>query len=464
MTKGKYHHVYFVGIGGIGMSALARYFNMRGVKVSGYDKTESQLTMKLVSEGIDIIYEDNEQHPSGDIDLVVYTPAVPSDLGILKVLEGRGIPVVKRAKLLGIIADEGKSVAVAGTHGKTTTSSVVAHCLKASDLDISAFLGGIMVGYETNYFLGTSEWMVVEADEFDRSFHHLHPDVAIINALDADHLDIYGSQEQFTEAFVIFAEGMKKGGRLLVRDKALAYLSTEQLSTLKQNHEVLSFGTDSENDIVIDITSYAPGGRPIFDMHMKGGDSWRDLQFPFPGLHNVCNACAAAMAAEYVGIDRSKIQHALATFPGVKRRFERIVETDEVVFIDDYAHHPEEIRAVCSAVKEAYVGKKILAVFQPHLYSRTRDFMEEFAEALSGFEEVVLLDIYPAREKSIEGISSKVLADKMFTQVTLSDKDGLIECLRKMKFDVLLTIGAGDIDTKLESIKNWLVERPAGEK
>lgn len=459
MSTSKYEHVYFVGIGGIGMSALARYYNLKGVKVSGYDKTETALTRKLVDEGIDIIYEDNVAHAVADIDLVVYTPAVPENLAILQNLRSRGLPVVKRAKLLGLISEEGRCIAVSGTHGKTTTSSVVAHCLKASGVDISAFLGGILAGYETNYFLGNSDWVVVEADEFDRSFHHLHPEIAIINAMDADHLDIYGSQEAFTEAFFEFGMGMQHGGKLLVRDKALKYFSGQQLQLLQKNVDIISFGTDAACDVKIEVKDYLPGGKPVFDLMMADGSTWKGLQFTLPGIHNICNATAAAMAASFAGVEVEKIEKALSTFKGVKRRFERLYESEEMTLIDDYAHHPEEIMAICAAVKEAYRGKKILAIFQPHLYSRTKDFMAEFALALDGFEEVVLLDIYPAREAPIEGVTSKALAQRMKSRVSVMNKEELIAGLRDKKYEVLLTLGAGDIDTKHKELIELMIER-----
>ena len=459
MRTSKYLHIYFVGIGGIGMSALARYYNLKGVKVSGYDKTETALTRKLVSEGIDIIYEDNVAHATNDIDLVVYTPAVPEQLAILQNLRSRDLPVVKRAKLLGLISEEGRCIAVSGTHGKTTTSSVVAHCLKASGVDISAFLGGILAGYETNYFLGNSEWLVVEADEFDRSFHHLHPDIAIINAMDADHLDIYGSQEAFTEAFFEFGLGMHGGGKLLIRDKAMKYFSNEQVTLLKEKVTMITFGTDEACDVKIEVRDYLPGGKPVFDLVMADGSVWKGLQFTLPGIHNVCNATAAAMAAKFAGVELDRIENALATFKGVKRRFERLYESEDYTLIDDYAHHPEEIMAVCAAVKEAYRGKKVLAIFQPHLYSRTKDFMPEFADALDGFEEVVLLDIYPAREAPIAGVTSEALARRMKSPVCVLKKDDLAKGLRNKNFDVLLTLGAGDIDTKHDELIELLIER-----
>ena len=456
MNVGGYKHVYFVGIGGIGMSALARYFIIRNVKVSGYDKTETALTRKLVGEGIDITYEDNKEHLSEDIDLVVYTPAVPKELGILKALESREVPVVKRAKLLGIISEQARTIAIAGTHGKTTTTSLVAHCLKDSGLEISAFLGGILTGYETNYFLGTSDWMVVEADEFDRSFHHLKPEIAIVNAMDADHLDIYGTQEKFSEAFFEFIMQMRKGGLLLLKEGVTEHFTPAQWMAIQEHVEVKVFGFGQDCDVKISIDHYAMGGRPVFDLYQQTGNNFHDLLFTLPGDHNVSNASAAVLVCERVGLSETQIKHSLAGFLGVKRRFERIVETEGKVYIDDYAHHPQEIKAVCKAIRDAYKGKQILAIFQPHLYSRTRDFMGEFAEALDGFDEILLLDIYPARELPIPGITSLALAEKMHKPVTVVSKNELIGSLRQKTYDVVLTIGAGDIDTQVTLIKKAL--------
>ena len=440
--------VYLVGIGGIGMSGLARYFNKRGCNVYGYDRTETPLTINLTDEGIDITYIDSADQLPAEFQtaapdcLVIYTPAIPKDSAILNYLRNNGFELKKRSQVLGTISKGMFTIAVAGTHGKTTTSSMIAHILKHSGYDCSAFLGGIATNYETNVLFGDNNVVVVEADEYDRSFLTLHPDIAVITSMDADHLDIYGDRSHLVESFQLFSSQIKSGGRLIF-------------------HE----GLDLQSGIT--YSGKGPAGAIAENIRIENGDFYfdfksnsatiGDIKLGLPGLHNVENAVAAAEVALILSIQPEKIRAALAAYRGVKRRFEYVVKTDANIFIDDYAHHPEELRAVITAVKALYPERALTTIFQPHLYTRTRDFAEGFSEVLGISDNVLLLDIYPARELPIPGVTSDMLLDKITAgSKRLCSKEEVLAYVKKERPALLLTVGAGDIDTLVEPLKKIL--------
>ena len=441
--------VYLVGIGGIGMSGLARYFHKRGCEVSGYDRTQTPLTDSLQAEGINIVYTDAvEEIPAGfrdvsDSVLVIYTPAIPKDSMILNYFIGNNFNLKKRSEVLGIISKGMFTVAVAGTHGKTTTSTIVAYILKHTGFDCTAFLGGIASNYNTNVLFGNNNVMVVEADEYDRSFLRLHPDIAIITSMDADHLDIYGDDSHVKESFRLFASQLKEGGKLIYK-KGLPLESGDFTYSAGGEADVCAFNIQIKN------------GTFFFDFVSKEGEI-KDIEFGLPGLHNVENATAAIQVALLLKIEPEKIKAALKDFRGVKRRFEYIVKNQKAVFIDDYAHHPEELRACISSVKSLYPDKKLTVIFQPHLYSRTRDFVDGFAEVLNMADDLILLDIYPARELPISGVTSKIIYDRMsLVSKQICGKEDALEIVRNLKPELLLTAGAGDIDTMVLPLKNVL--------
>lgn len=440
--------VYLVGIGGIGMSGLARYFHKRGCEVIGYDRTQTTLTDSLAAEGMAITYlDDVDQIPANfmaasDNLLVIYTPAIPKDSAILNYFRENNFDLKKRSEVLGIISKGMFTVAVAGTHGKTTTSTMVAHILKHSGFDCTAFLGGISSNYDTNVLFGGNDVVVVEADEYDRSFLRLHPDIAIITSMDADHLDIYGDDSHVKESFRLFASQLKEGGKL-IRKNGLPLESGTTYSA-KESAEIYAANVRVEN------------GTFFFDFKGQGIEI-DNIELGLPGLHNVENATAAIQAALLLDIEAEKIKAALKDFRGVKRRFEYIIKTEQKVFIDDYAHHPEELRACLSAVRQLYPGRKLTVVFQPHLYSRTRDFVDGFAEVLDMADELVLLDIYPARELPIPGVSSNIIFEKMkLENKQISSKENAEELIAKLQPELLLTVGAGDIDTLVLPFKEIL--------
>jgi len=447
--------VYFLGAGGIGMSALARYFNSNGVTVSGYDKTETALTKKLTEEGIAIHYEDNIEFIDKGAELVVYTPAVPKDHKELNYFLQNNYNLVKRSEVLGSITNDSFNICVAGTHGKTTTSTMVAHILRHSGYGCNAFLGGIAVNYDTNFWSqipaqsGNSEKnvSVVEADEYDRSFLKLSPDVAIISSMDADHLDIYGTAENMEQAFIEFSQKIKPEGLLLSK------YGLKRTDDLKA-HEHLTFHLHNENASVYAANIKMENGSYRFDVIMQYWEL-RDVVLNMGGLHNIENMIAAISVAQYLEIENDKISKAVADFKGVKRRFEYIVKNEKQVMVDDYAHHPEELRALISGAKDLFPGKKCTVVFQPHLYSRTRDFVDGFAETLDLADEVILLPIYPARELPIEGVESEMILNKMTTSnKQVLDKQALLNWIKENKTELLITAGAGDIDTLVEPIKD----------
>jgi len=438
------HKIYFIGIGGIGMSALARYFHGRGVEVFGYDKTETPLTRQLSEEGMRIHYHDDPASIPAGIDLAVFTPAVPSELGELQYFRNSGISLKKRAEVLGIISRGMKTIAIAGTHGKTTTSSLTTWLLRSSGIDCSAFLGGIVRNFGSNFVEGHSEWVVVEADEYDRSFLQLDPDVAVILSMDADHLDIYGDRESMVETgYKAFAAKIKPGGRLFVQYRWAGDFANAH-----------TFGIENGQYHAENIR--VEEGFFVFD-YISDDTAMRGLRLAMPGRHNVENATAAISAALSAGADEAGIRRGLESFGGIQRRFEILFRSDDVVYVDDYAHHPSELEAVIGAAREFFPGKKLTGVFQPHLYSRTRDFAEGFAQALDRLDEVILLDIYPARELPIPGVDSQMIAAMMqHAKVTLCSKSELMNELKSRHIEVLLTVGAGDIDTFTEPIRQWL--------
>ncbi len=458
MTNEQIHIVYFIGIGGIGMSALARWFNINGKQVYGYDRTETPLTRKLIDEGIEIHYEDDPGLiPAAlslqlDKTLVVYTPAIPKDHRELNYLKEKGVEIKKRAEVLGRITSEYYTVAVAGTHGKTTTSSMIAHLLLIGGRNPVAFLGGIMQEYESNLILNpersTRSIAVVEADEYDRSFLQLHPDIAIVTSADADHLDIYGKRLNLIESIKEFIGRIDYEGLLILKEDLQHDLSTAP--GLKCETYGLDSGNCHAEKIRIEDGSF------YFDYH-GAGKVIRNIRLDMPGYHNVENAVAAITACLAIGLDQLEILGGLASYKGVKRRFEYLVRTQKLVYIDDYAHHPTEIYSLLTSVKSLYPGKKITAVFQPHLFSRTRDFADGFAKSLDLANEVILLDIYPAREQPIEGVESRIIMDRMdHAHVQLCEDDRLLNILENSEPEVLLTIGAGDIDRFVEPIASML--------
>lgn len=443
-----YRNIYFIGIGGIGMSAIARYYNAKGYKVSGYDKTPSPLTLALEHEGIEVHYEDNIAYVPQDIEgtLVVYTPAVPKDMGELVHVQENGYRVIKRSKMLGEISRGQRCMAVAGTHGKTTTSTLVSHLFMASGEGCSAFLGGISKNYDSNLLISGNDVVVAEADEFDRSFLQLFPEIAVITSMDADHLDIYGDEAHIVEAFKTFASQVS--GTVIARH-GLDITSKDTAAKVM----TYSFG-DSEADFWAE-----PLERGHFNLHWPGGVI-EDCVVGIPGWVNVENATAASAIALTYGIEPAAVKDALASFAGVKRRFDMQVKTDGCVYIDDYAHHPREIAAALSSIRESYPDMKMTAVFQPHLYTRTRDFAPEFAQALSAADKLILLDIYPAREEPIPGVTSEII----FNDVTAPEKvllkrAELMDYLKDEPVELLVTIGAGDIDRFVGPIGELLKER-----
>lgn len=449
--------LYFLGIGGIGMSALARYFLAGGYCVCGYDRTDSPLTDLLAEEGCHIVYEDNvdalptlfSDPTERDRVMVVYTPAIPKDNILLNYFINNGYTLYKRAEILGQISRETDAIAVAGTHGKTTVSTMIAHILTVSQLDCSAFLGGISKNYNTNLLLTESRYTVMEADEFDRSFLQLSPVIAVITAIDPDHLDIYGTAEAMVDAYSDFCHCIQKDGTLILHENILPRLK------LPDEVKVYSYGTGEEASFR--ATGIEKGdGIYRFDL-ITPGEPVKNIRITMPGMVNILNATAAAAASWCAGAESDAIRNALLHYEGVIRRFDVRFNGQRMVYIDDYAHHPQEINALVSAVRDFYPEKHITGIFQPHLYSRTRDFADGFAAALDRLDEVLLLPIYPARELPLPGISSEMLAARMKNKnVRVVTKEELLPVLESAGEGVLLTIGAGDIDRFVEPITTLL--------
>ncbi len=439
--------IYFVGIGGIGMSALARYFNKNGVEVFGYDKTKTTLTKTLASEGMKIHYDDDiSQIPEG-IDLVVYTPAIPKTHGELNYFWNNDFPVKKRSEVLGIISRSKKAIGVAGTHGKTSTSSILTWLLKVGGVDCTAFLGGIAQNFESNFIEGKSDWVVIEADEYDRSFLQLNPDMAIVLSMDADHLDVYGDEATMHQGFYDYVDRVKDGGYVFVKDGLRMPFS-------KVNVTYGQFGIERGSYRAENVR--VENGFFVFDFK-SSKENIDNIKFTLPGKHNVENATAAIAVAQQLGVTGDDVKKALASFKGIKRRFERIYSNDSIVYTDDYAHHPSELNAAIGAAKMLFPNKRLTGIFQPHLYSRTNDFVDGFAAALDELDEVILMDIYPARELPMPGVTSKIVFDKMKNpNKTLVTKATLMDTLKDKKVESLMTLGAGDIDTFIQPIKEWL--------
>lgn len=455
----KLKEVYFIGIGGIGMSAIARFFHTGGVKVSGYDKTPTLLTRELEASGIAVHYEENMALIPKAPDLVVYTPAVPAAHAELVYYRENGFSVVKRSDVLQLISQRSFNICIAGTHGKTTITTMTAHLLRDSGFGCNAFLGGIAVNYGSNFWSSDKNVCVIEADEYDRSFLKLSPDVAVITAMDADHLDIYGTAEAMEEAFISFSNVIKPGG-LLIRQFGL-----KRGKELKADqHFTYSLQNEAADLYAANIRMM--NGSYEFDVVLQE-EVIENVRLNMGGMHNVENAVAAIAIASSLGIDKEKIKTAVENFRGVKRRFEYILKNERIVFIDDYAHHPEELRALINGAKTLFRQKKCTVLFQPHLFSRTRDLADGFAEVLDAADEVVLLPIYPARELPVEGVNSEMVLARMQNEnKAVLDKEALLEWIRTAYLPsvnkefgaVLITAGAGDIDTLIEPIKNLLKE------
>ncbi len=447
--------VYFIGIGGIGMSAIARYFLQKGILVGGYDKTPSELTGVLEKEGalihycedIDLIPTECKQKESC---LVVYTPAIPSTHKELEYFRNEGFEIEKRAQVLGTLTRSLRGLCVAGTHGKTTTSSMTAHLLHQSHIGCNAFLGGITKNYGSNYLLSPdSEFVVIEADEFDRSFHHLTPYATVITSTDADHLDIYGTKEAYLESFNHYSSLIQPGGFLIL------HKGTEMEPRVQKGVTVYSYSRDTGDFHAENIR--IGGGEIIFDFISPLGNI-ENIQLGVPVSINIDNGIAAMALAQISGVNAEEIRNAMATFGGVDRRFDFKIKTDDMVYLSDYAHHPAEIRQSLLSLRELYQSKKITAVFQPHLYSRTRDFYQEFAESLSLADDVILVDIYPARELPIPGVTSELIYNNLAPHVTkrMCQKEEILDMIKNSEFDVLVTLGAGDIENYAPQITDYL--------
>ena len=465
MNLDLYKHIYLIGVGGIGMSALSRYFNSKGKMVCGYDKVKSELCIELETEGINIHYSDDVNEIPEPIKnavfndiLVIYTPAISSKNEVLSFFTNKGFKVYKRAEVLGMISKQSFTIAVAGTHGKTTTSTILAHILKQAGKESTAFLGGISRNYNTNLLLADKgNILIVEADEYDRSFLQLHADIAIITSVDADHLDIYENKEDLEKAFVQFATQIKQKGLLLVEESVsidfpvpedgakLTYSATKNADYYAENIKV----KDGKMNFDLKALDIMPG--MSYEQKQEG------LEFILPGIHNVSNSIAASAVSCYLGLGCKDIARGLATFKGINRRFDVHLSTSKVAYVDDYAHHPEEVSATIGAAKQLFPQRDLTVVFQPHLFSRTQDFANEFASSLVEANDLILLDIYPAREKPITGVDSQMLLDLCTNPIKeICSKEELLAVLQNKELDVLLTLGAGDIGTLVEPIKHLL--------
>jgi len=451
-----FNRVYLIGIGGIGMSALARYFKAIGKDVAGYDRTRTDLTGELMNSGIKIHFEDNiklipQDYMKESDTLIITTPAIPNDHNELTLFRENNFKLFKRSEILGYITENNNNISVAGTHGKTTVSTMIAYLLNQSDVGCSAFLGGISKNFHSNLvFSESSNYIVTEADEFDRSFLRFNPYLTVITAVDADHLDIYGTKDELVKAFNQFVNQTRKGGKILVK-------SGLNLN-LKSGYEYYTYTLTSNADFYAENISLNKGTYS-FDV-VTPTLKIKDLQLNHPGIINVENAVAATAVSYLLGVNQESIRNALKTFNGIERRFDYRVNTKDLVYIDDYAHHPRELYAVIDSVRKLYPERKITGIFQPHLYSRTRDFADEFAESLNRLDELILLDIYPARELPVKGVTSKIIYDKVtIKHKVLCSKNNLLSILKDKKVDVLLTLGAGDIDQFVEPVRTFLTNK-----
>jgi UDP-N-acetylmuramate--alanine ligase len=458
MNIASIHNVYFLGIGGIGMSALARYFHSYKKNVAGYDLTPSPITYELEKLGIAIHYKEDissipKEFVSKENTMIVRTPAVPSDHLEWQYFQNNGFTILKRAEVLGLLFNEKSGIAIAGTHGKTSVSCMTAFILQQSSLQCNAFLGGILKNINSNLIINeSSDWVVAEADEFDRSFLHLKPEIALITWVDADHLDIYSTAKDIEETFEKFIGNIKEGGSVIVK-KGI------DLNIESKDIEKFTYALKSDNADFFAEDIRTEGNRYVFDIHTPGGIV-KDVSLASPGMTNIENAVAAASVSFIAGVTISEIGRALLAFKGVQRRFDIQYENGRRIYIDDYAHHPRELDAVIGSIRKLYPGKKITGVFQPHLYSRTRDFANDFAASLSALDELILMDIYPAREKPIEGVNSEIIFKNVTSPIkTLCTKDNLLHVLSEKEFEILLTMGAGDIDRFVEPVRKMLEEK-----
>jgi len=458
---------YFLGIGGIGMSALARFFHQRGDTVSGYDRTETPLTRQLVEEGISVHYDDDPSLIPDNIDLVVYTPAVPTETAEFQYLKQKGLPMEKRSQVLGELTRGKKCIAVAGTHGKTSTSSMIAHILSHTKLGCSAFLGGIAKNFNSNMVVDNqSEYVVVEADEYDRSFLQLHPFCSVITATDPDHLDVYGTHEHMLEAFRQFAEQTEPGGTLILKE-GISMCEGHDHHDHHGHHEMhldhVEAAIHSYTAHGLEADYYSQNvrnynGNIYFDLRTPNGVLF-DLELPNTALYSVENAVAAAAAVLSLGVTGEELRQGLSTYMGVRRRFDYHIKTKKLVMIDDYAHHPQEIEACLESVRYLYPGKRLVVVFQPHLYSRTRDFADEFARVLSTVDELIMMPIYPAREQRLPGVSSSMVLHKVKgLSKYLCSADQVLELVPALYPDVVVTMGAGDIDRLVPRLEEVLLK------
>jgi UDP-N-acetylmuramate--alanine ligase len=452
MNLDKVNRVFFLGIGGIGMSALARFFIQRGVEVRGYDRTETELTQQIAAEGAVIHYDDSEHLLWKEAELVVYTPAIPKDSVEMNWYLNNKYQVYKRSDVLQWISEGHRAITVAGTHGKTTVSTMIAHLLRHSGFGGTAFLGGIAANYNSNFWGGEGNTVVVEADEYDRSFLKLRPDVAVLTAMDPDHLDIYGTEEAMEEAFIEYTRNIKPEGQLVVKH------GLKRSSDLHGSHVITySLQNSAANAYAANIVQ-RKGGYELDVVTPLGIVS--ALTLPIGGMHNVENAVVAVTVAMGEGLSAQDVRSAFADFKGVKRRFEYVLKNERIVFIDDYAHHPEELSALIGSAKRLFSKRRCVVAFQPHLFSRTRDLADGFAHSLDMADEIILLDIYPARELPMDGVSSQMIADKMQNKAhTILAKEALVEYVRTAPLDLFITAGAGDIDKLVDPIKNILQQK-----
>ena len=451
--------VYFLGIGGIGMSALARYFKANGYKVAGYDRTPSPLTQRLETEGISVHYVDDPTLIPEDIEFVVLTPAIPANSKELNYLRDKNVKIVKRAEVLGMLSRQRKSVAIGGTHGKTTTTALVTHILMTAGKNISAFIGGIARNIDSNVVIGdvNDEYVVMEADEFDHSFLQLSPFVSVVTSIDADHLDIYGDYQHLVDSFNEFVNKTSDEGLVVYHanlpiktDKKHVTYGLENADVVAENIRVI------EGETCFDVVVADYGNTPST---LRTLNALRTLRMTLYGNHNVQNALAAIIVCSYLGVNAEDIRKGLATFKGVQRRFDIRVRDEKHIYVDDYAHHPEEIKAALLAARKVFSGKELTVVFQPHLFTRTRDFMDDFAKSLSLADRVILLDIYPARELPIEGVTSAALLEKITSKnKMLCDKKELLNIIKGIDPELIMTVGAGDIDRFIPQIEKLFAQ------
>lgn len=441
------HSIYFIGIGGIGMSALARYFWQRGVQVSGYDRTESEITGALQREGVKVLFEDDPANAPMDVDMVIYTPAIPKSHRQLILYRDKGYPVYKRSEILEEITRTAFTIAVAGTHGKTSITTLITYLLHAAGRPCMAFLGGVSLDFNGNFVSGKEDLVVVEADEYDRSFLRLHPNIAVVSAIDPDHLDVYGTAEEMENAYSTFLDQTAPTGTIILK---------KPLPVKRSGSQVLEYALHPPADVFASNIR-VEDGYFHFDVTIEN-KVWKDCQLGFPGRHNIENVLASLAVVRALNADMERAIAALPKFKGIKRRFEFKLREEQTVYIDDYAHHPAEIKACLQAVRELYPNRKLTAIFQPHLFSRTRDLAEGFAKSLSGADEVILLDIYPAREEPVPGVTSQLIYDQLTVEKKwLTPKSALLDTLKThIQPDVVVTLGAGDIDRLVEPVADYL--------